>query len=475
MTWKKLDDDTVQAEQPLSAFVGKRLTDNTNSYATDLRRLSTFAYPTTAAGAAKVKWAAYQRPRGTFFTVDVGINALNFIIKVFYRTTNASLGGQIYVRHADSGAQVQVAAAGSGTPVTIEVPFTTSSPLNGLQGFYIGWISDVGGSTVGRVQPVGSVGNQVFVEPATGSPFPFTYAAGTYAEMYHLLRIDPTVTRPAPSANSLLDYQICAFKHNLNVNHPPHGVLLIWPELEIQPAIIPTDSSAPGGSTKFDANLYELGRIELFSITVEVYEATNATVLPPYAYQQTTPINELNNRINSGMMLLQPDASTLQSTSGFLGCVLLAGEEATFAFFIQADKSVQQLITSFQAVTYNAAQDSSVDITFGVRDYLGNTVGTDITKSGVSVPRYSAQTTRGQSSDTMIAMNGVLAGDAKWGMRDGMTYLDGRKGTPVTFTWGPNVMNDIKWGQPGTTDAVYYGTITATSDLYIYGFNCRVL
>lgn len=475
MAWSKIDDTTVTSDQPLSAFVGKRLTDNTNSYPTDLTRLTTFAYPTTAAGAPKVKWAAYERPRGTFFTVDVGVAALNFIIKVFYRTTNGSLGGQIYVRHADSGAQVQVAAPGSATPTTVEVPFTTSSPLHGLQGFYIAWISDVSEEDVGRVQPVGSVGNQVFVEAAAGNPFPFTYATGTYAEMYHLLRIDPAITRPAPSANSLLDYQICAFKHNLNVDHPPEGVLLIWPELEIQPAIIPTDSSAPGGSNKLDGSLYELGRIELYSISVEVYEANPATVLPPYAYQQVTPINELNNRVNSSMMVLQPNAATLQSTDGFLGCVLPAGTEATFAFFIQTKDSVQQLITSFQAVTYNAAQDSSVDITFGVRDYGGNTVGTDITKTAVSVPRYSAQTTRGLSSDTMIAMNGVLAGDEKWGMRDGMTYMDGRKGTPVTFTWGPNAAGDIAWGQPGTANAVYYGTITATSDLYIYGFNCRVL
>ena len=33
MAWTKLDDDTVVTDQPLSAFVGKRLTDNTNAYA----------------------------------------------------------------------------------------------------------------------------------------------------------------------------------------------------------------------------------------------------------------------------------------------------------------------------------------------------------------------------------------------------------------------------------------------------------
>jgi hypothetical protein len=322
------------------------------------------------------------------------------------------------------------------------------------------------------VELVGAVGNQVFCEPATGTPYPFTLATGYY-EAHHLLKIDPAGTRPAPATDALLNYQVCAFKHNTNPDRPPHGVLLIWPELEIQPAILPTATTGTGG-TKMTGSIYELGRIELASIAVEVLDALDGTVLPPYAYQQPTPINELNNTINSTMMQLQPNAATNINSGGFLGCVLPAGEELTFAFFIQTNRSVQQLLTSFQCLTFNASQSSSVSITFGVRDYTGNTVGTDIVKPNYSVPRLAAQTRRVQSDDTMIAMNGVLAGDQKWGMRDAMGYLDGRKGVPVNFTWGPNVETEIAWGEDGSTDAVYYGVITATSDLYIYGFNCRV-
>ena len=471
MTWSKLDDTLTQPDEPLSAFLGYGLTRNTNAYPDALSRLTTFAYPTTSAGAAQVKWAAYQQPRGTFVTVDVGINATNFIFKVFYRTTNAALGGQLYVRHADSGAQVQVAVAGSASSTSIEVPYTASRPLTGLQGFYVGWISDVSPESVGLVKLNGAVGNQVFCT-SSGSPavYPFTLATGYY-EMYHLLRIAAASSTPAPADNPLLDYQVCAFKHNLNADRPPHGVLLVWPEIETSPAILTT---ATTNTPQYDSEIYELGRLELFSIAVEVLDADDSTVLPPYVYQQVTPVNELNNFINSTMPQLQPNASTLQSTDGFLGCVLPAGEEATFAFFVQTNKSVQQLLTSFQCLTFKASQSSSVYITFGVRNYQGNTVGTDLVKPNYSVPRLAAQTRRVQSDDTMIAMNGVLAGDAKWGMRDAMGYLDGRKGVPVNFIWGPNVATQIAQGSNGTTDAVYYGTITATSDLYIYGFNCRV-
>jgi hypothetical protein len=472
MTWKKLDDTLTVADEPLSAFLGWGLTRNVNAYDSDLRRLSTFAFPTTAAGAAKVKWASYQVPRGMVQTVDVGINATQFIFKVFYQTTNAALGGSIYVRHLDSGAQVTVAAAGSGTPVSIEVPFTTTQPLSGLQGFFVGWISDVSGSSVGRVEPVGAVGNQVFCEPATGTPYPFTLATGYY-EMYHLLVIDPTVTRPAPASNSLLEYQVCAFRHNTAGDRPPHGVLLIWPELEIQPAILTTSTVTTGA--KFDANLYELGRIELYSVTVEVFQAQDSALTAPLAYQQATPINELVNYQNTAMMQFQPDAGILLSTDGFMGCVLTAGTEATFAFFMQPQDTVQTLNVSFSAVTYSGAGSSNPAITLSIKNYTGSTVGTDVVRTNVSVPRLRARTTRSVDVDTSMAMNGVLAGDGNWGMRDAMSYIDARLGTPVTMRWGPNNAGEFREGVAGSADAVYYATITADQDLYIYGFNCRVL
>jgi hypothetical protein len=375
------------------------------------------------------------------------------------------------VRHLDSGAQVQVDIAGTGSPTSVEIPFTTTQPLSGLQGFMVGWQSDISAESVGDVEIAGAVGNQVFCAPA-GAAYPFSLATGYY-EMYHLLKIDPAVTRPAPSARALLNYQVCAFRHNVNAARPPHGVLLIWPEIEMQPAILPT-SEAAGGGTKLLGAIYELGRIELFSITVEVARALDQGLQKPYAYQQTTIINGINNQINATMMELQPNAGSLLTTGGYLGCVLPAGQQATFAFFIQADRSVQQLLVSFQCVTFNADQNTSPDITFGVRDDLRTEVGNDITYTEVSVPRFSASVSQAHDEDGTIYMNGVLAGDENWGMRDAMLTREVTKSTPVRFTWGPNVAGDIERGSNGSTDTVYYGTIYATSDLYIFGFNCRV-
>ena len=470
MQWVKLDDTTVVADQPLSAFVGKSLADNVNTYDKQLTRLATFVYPTTAEGDAKVKWASALDRRGTIIVVDVGNNAVTFVVKVFYRTTNAALGGRIYVQDIDTGWQVYSDVPGSASPTSIDIALT-SSGLTGRRAFLISFQSDVSEDTVGSVELVGAVGNQVFCEPATGTPYPFTLATGYY-EMYHLLKIDPVGTRPAPATDALLNYQVCAFKHNPNPDRPPHGVLLIWPELEMQPAILPTATAATGG-TKMTGSIYELGRLELFSISVETSWPALGSVRSPYVYQQPTSIKRISNQIDPAMANLQPNAGTLLSTGGYLGCVLPAGEEATFAFFVQTNKSVQQLLVSFRAVAYTAT-DAAPDITFGVRDYQGNTVDNDITHTNMPVPRITGQITVNPQPGTAMFMNGVLAGDQKWGMRDAMPIQDAAKGLSVRFAWGPNVATEIAQGSNGTTDAVYYGTITATADLYIYGFNCKV-
>lgn len=471
MAWRKIDDTTTVADQPLASYLGMRLTQNVNSYPGTLRRSATFAWPCDeTTGDPLVKWASYYGDRGTVITVDVGVNATAFTFLVNYQTTNALIGGKVRVRHIDSGAIAEVTAFGSATPTYIEVPYTTAQPLSGPQGFFISFVSELGASSVGSVEPVGAAGNQVFCEPAVGAPFPFTLALGSYTEMYHLLKIDPTILRPAPRGNALLNYQIVAFKHNVNVDRPPHGVCVVWPMLEIDPPILPT--STVTGGTKFAADVWELGRLELFSVTVTVDAAVDYGLLPPTSYAQATPFTAVASTENTAMMALQPNAGSLMSSGGFLGKVLLAGETATFGFYFQTSDTEAAINVSFQCVSYNADQDTNPDITCEIRDYTGGTVAS-LVRQDVNVPRINGQPTRTSDPDSMVAMNGVLAGDGLWGMRDCMPMSDVMKGAPVRFTIGPITYN--KYAVPPSTDAMYYGVISATSDLYIYGFNARVV
>lgn len=471
MTWTKLDSDAVRPDQPLSAFVGKRLVDNANTYNKELTRFTSFAYPLTSAGAAQVKWASVFGRRGTVVTVDVGPLSDVFIFRLVYKTTNADIGGVIHIRDLDRGYIVSKGVPPSATLTMLEVPYVTGG-VSGIRGFHIGFESDVGTEALGTVEVFGAVANQVFCGPF-GSPaqYPFTTAAGSFTEMYHLMSLDAGSGNPAPSGNSLLDYQVCGFKHNTSPNQPPDGVLVVWPNVEVNPPLTTTNTT---GSAKINATVYELGRLELFSISVEMQWNLDNNLVPPFVYQQPTPINRLNNYINGAMPVLQPNAATMLSTDGFLGCVLPAGEEATFAFFVQTVDTVLTLNVSFRAVAYNQA-DNAPNITFGVRDWKGDTVGTDVLQEDVPVPRVTGQSTVEPREGTATYMNGVLAGNAQWGMRDAMPVEDAQTGMPLRFVWGPNLPGDFTQATKESTETVYYGTITATADLYIYAFNCKVL
>lgn len=470
MAWTKLDDDTCVTDQPLSAFVGKRLTDNVNVYAAQLSRAATFTWPTNSVAVPEVKWASLES-RGTVLTVDVGINALFYNFRILYKTTNAALGGTFIVQGIDDGVYVRKHVDGSATAVTVEIPFTFATPASGIRGFWVGWASDVGASQVGSVTVVGAVANQVFCEPY-GSPaqFPFTTSVGSFTEMYHLLVLNPASGNPSPSGDALLRYQVCGFKYNDAVDQPPDGVLLVWPNIEVNPPILPTGTT---GSPQYTSAIYELGRLELYSITIEIVAAETAE-LAPYPYQQPTPINTIANRIDAGMTSLQINAANNISSGGYLGCVLPANEDLTFAFFVQTDQSVQQLLVSFRAIAYTL-YETVPNIKFSVVDCTNASVGVDITHTAMPVPRIAGQTEWGVVDPSKaVFMNGVLAGDQQWGMRDAMDLRNVQAGLPVRFTWGPNTVGDINQGTDGSTDAVYYCKISATADLYIYGFHCKV-
>ena len=472
MTWKKLDDDAVAADQPLSSFVGKRLTWNVNTYADELTRLGVYAFQTTAAGAAKVKWASIFGRRGTVITFNVGKNVTTYEFRLFYRTTNPSLGGTFHVRDLDSGFTVSQHVPGTGTPTQAIIPYVANQ-VTGLRGFHVSWESDISEDAVGSVLVNGAVDNQIFCEPDTGPAFPFTYAAGSFNEMYHMLVLGNGASRPSPQGDALRQYQVCSFKHNTGAaNVPPEGVLTVWPNIEVNPPIFATTTGG-GPKPTITSYLYELGRVELYSISIEAF-AVPSVLDPPTSYQQTTIFNRVNNAIDGQMTLLQPDAGTNISVNGLLGRVLRKNETLTFPFFIQTDKSTQSLHVTFRAVAINQTE-ATPDITFGVVDSNFNTVGTDIVKTSVPVPRVTGQTTVEPREGTAVFMNGVLAGDGNWGMRDGMDADQAFVGLPVRFEWGPNAVNDINQAVDGSTNAVYLGTLLSTSDIYIYGFNCMVV
>jgi hypothetical protein len=274
----------------------------------------------------------------------------------------------------------------------------------------------------------------------------------------------PNVGNLAPFGNARLDYQVCLFSHRSGNN--PHGVFTIWPELEQTPAFLPTFYD---GQMQFTGTLIGLGVVNLYGISMAVVEIDDGVLVPPTAFSQTTPPARLANNIGNTLTRCRPALCSNVSSYGMLGCVLPADEPISFAFAVQ-NKGDYGLAISFKCFGYNGGASPAPDFTLTVFEAFTDTpVIGPVTLSKLSIPRMQPQTTETESGAAAFAVNGILAGEGKWGLRDSMTITQTGRGTTVRFLTDATTLGGI-----AGEGVAYYATITATTDVYIYGFSARL-
>jgi hypothetical protein len=465
MAWKKLDDELTDptTQEPLSAFLVRGLTRNVNDYSTALTRGGAFAFDNET---VRMQWASYDQPTGFVFTVDVGIAATQVQFDIFGNTKTATAGGTLVVRHLDTSTQIFTPIAADTSLLLRTVSFDFVAPLSGLQGFFIGWQSDVG-EDLGFVRLQGGVENQVFCDQTSGSGhWPFPVGAGLGIETHLLLRIDQVTNagNVQPSGDARRDYQICYFRHFTGNN--PDGTFVIWPELDQTPAVLPT---------RYDAGLqvlgyvFELGCFQLWSVSATTTEVRAGNAALPNAYDQTTALGSIAQAPSNFLTPVMPSLSNIVSTPGLFGRVLRAGDRLEFTFAVQngADFGVQ---VNFRAFSINLTQPNfdTPDFTFDVLDDVGNPIGTQVLLEKQSVPRFVPQTAYGASSSSLVCANGVSSVADEWGMRDAMPVVEVMRPTPIAMRYPTTTFNRVAAGD------IYTGQITCTSDIYLYGFFSRL-
>jgi hypothetical protein len=459
--WQKIDDSTTVADQPYSAFLAKRLTTNVNAYSTDLSRNTAAAWPFET----PVRWASYGQPTGTIVMVDCGLNALELQFRLSCFTDTATGGGTIYIKHIESGARTsRFFAATTYDKTVFDIEFVFTSPVRGLQSFFVGWISD-DDETLGTVAIKGGVANQVYI--GNGGSWTFPVGAGQSAEMHARLHFNntPNVGELAPIGDARLDYQVCLFSHRSGNN--PHGVFTIWPELEQTPAFLPTFYSS---GMQMIGTLIGLGVLNLRAVAATVTRQTAGTLAAPTAFSQTTPPTALANNIGAALTTCRPMLANHVSTPGMLGLVLPAEETLSFAFAVQ-NEGEYGLFVVFKTFGYNISQTANCVFTLTVFEAFTDTkVLGPIDLENLAVPRLQPQTTQSATAAAAFAVNGIVASEGKWGLRDSMPMSQPTVGTTVRFLTDAITLGDIA-GQ----GAAYYATITATTDVYIYSFSARLI
>ena len=463
MAWKKLDDELTapNGQEPLSAFLVRGLTRNVNDYSTALTRGGAFAF---ANDTILMQWASFDQPTGFVFTVDVGIAATQVQFDIFGNTKTATAGGTLVVRHLDSSTQIFTPVAADQSLTLRTVSFDFVSPTTGLQGFFIGWQSDVG-DDLGTVWTRGGVENQIFIDEAS---WPFPVGSGLGTETHLLLRIDPVTNagNVQPSGDARRDYQICYFRHFLG---NPQGTFVIWPELDQTPAVLPTRYDAGG---QVQGHVFELGCFNLWSVSATTTEVQVGNAGLPNAYDQTTALGSIAQAPSNFLTPVMPSVSNILSSPGLFGRILRAGDTLYFTFAVQnkADFGVQ---VNFRAFSINLTQYAfdTPDFTFDVLDSAGTPVGTQVLLLKQSVPRYTPQPGYGASPSTLVCANGVSSVADEWGMRDSMPVVEVMRPTPIAMRWLSTTLEALTVGGAGTT---YTGAITCTSDIYLYAFFSRV-
>lgn len=465
MAWQKLDDELTDpnSEEPLSALLVRGLTRNVNGYPAGLSRAVAFAFDNET---LPLQWASYDQPTGFVFTADVGNSATQIVFDVVGNTKTATAGGTLVFWHLDSMTSRRLPVAADQTLTLRDLTFDFATPVSGLQGFFVGWQSDVG-DDLGWVWTRGGVENQIFVDQGNGAGhWAFPVGAGLGAEQHLLLVVD-SVTNAGnvqPTADARREYQICYFRHFNNNN--PDGTFVIWPELDQSPAVLPTRYD---GGSQVQGHVFDLGCFQLWSVSVSVLQVRDGNLALPNAYDQATTLNAIASSASTFLTRAMPSLAVCNSSAGRFGRVLRAGDPLYFTFAVQnnADWGVQ---VNFRAMSINIAQANYADpdFVFDVLDATGNPIGTQSTLSKVSVPRFTPQPGYTVDASSLIAANGIYGNADEWGMRDSMPLSELMRLTPVSMRWSATPLDKLAGGN------VYTGQITCTSDIYLHAFFAQV-
>jgi len=465
MAWQKLDDELTDPtlQEPLSALLVRGLTRNVNGYPAGLSRAVAFAFDNEP---MPLQWASYDQPTGFVFTADVGNSATQIVFDVVGNTKTATAGGTLVFWHLDSMTKRYLPIAADQTLTLRDLTFDFATPVSGLQGFFIGWQSDVG-PDLGYVRLRGGTENQVYIDEGSGGThWSFPVTAGNGEEEHLLLRIDPQnagTSGPMPTADARLDYQICYFRH---LTGSPQGTFVIWPELDQSPAVLPNRYDA---NLQIQAHVYDLGCFQLWSVSVSVLQVRDGNLALPNAYDQATTLNAVASSTSAYLTRAMPSLAVCNSSAGRFGRVLRAGDPLYFTFAVQnsAEWGVQ---VNFRAMSINIAQANYADpnFYFDVLDEFGNPFGTQVYLPKVSVPRFTPQPGYTVDASSLIAANGIYGNADEWGMRDSMPLSELMRLTPVSMRWSSTTLTRLAAG------GIYTGQITCTSDIYLHAFFAQV-
>lgn len=414
MTWQKIDDDTCQGDEPLSAFLTNGLATNANAYAQQLSRSFTLAWPFNSAP----KWASYEIPIGFCMIFDVGIGART-IDFVFACNVGSTRGGSLMVTHQSSQTLVQT-PVDAGTTV-INLTMTLSSPQDGPQAFFVGWISDIDFDIVATVDIHSAIDSQIVVSRDSFNP------RGNGGVFYGIIDCPTTVLFPATPNAGRTRYQVCRVLEEVTNPHPD-GYLQVWPAIEENP---PWFATLFDNSKSVTGYLYQIGWIEMFGMCATVTQATGSQTSRIYAHDFATSQQGVNRLTGSAVVNLrkQVAAGPAQDQTAGLHAILSRPTPMERYFSVDNNRAVG-LNVNFRCYPLSP---SVADYTFDVTVETATALVTSASFPNATLPALRPQQRATSTAFEVICANGAAIGPAEWGMSDAMAFSDMLKVAPISI------------------------------------------
>lgn len=414
MSWLKIDDDRTATDETLSAWLMSSLVRNCNAYASELSRSVSAAWSYRNAPT----WTSWEMPIGTTIFVDVGDAATEVRFQVFCDVTRA--GGNFVVSCRATGQMVDAPVALGDSSILVDLEFTR--PLSGVQAFWVGWRGLLG-ETIGAVDVHAGSQNVITVHKDTADPSTFLGVA------YLMLEVPSTVLLPAPDNVGRTQYQVC---YVAEANLPSaDGDLYVWPQVEENPPWIPVDYA---GSKRVTGYLYEIGTLQLYSITCTVTATRAATIASVYAHDfATSPMAIVRATGAAYASTTKQLAGSVGNDSGLLGCMIERGKPWQRLAVWQDDRSVSLQVV-LMAVSL-VPTVSTVEFTFKVYDAA--LVQVSSATLTVVVPALAPQNSTVSTPAVMLAVNGASMGGNAWGQNDAHTLRDLSKAAYVVVDLPP--------------------------------------
>ena len=414
MTWRKIDDDTCDGNEPLSAFLTNGLATNANTYAQELSRSFTLAWPFESAP----KWASYEIPIGFCMIFDVGIGART-IDFVFACTVGVNVGGSIMVTHQSSQTLVQTPVT-AGTTV-INLTMTLSSPQDGPQAFFVGWVSEVYLDEAETVDIHSAVDSQIAVSRDSFNP------RGNGGVFFGVIDCPNTVLDPATPNAGRTRYQVCRITEETGAGHLD-GYLHVWPAIEENPPWFATIFEAAKYVTGF---LYQLGWIEMFGMCATVTQATGSETSRVYSHDFATSQQGVNRLTGSAYVNLrkQVAAGPAQDQTSGMHAILSKTAPIVRYFSVDNDRSVG-LNVNFRCYPISP---SAAEYAFDVKVETATTLVASAVVANATLPALRPQQRATSTAFEVICANGAAIGPAEWGMSDAMAFSDMLKVAPVSM------------------------------------------